>query len=48
LAIFIVTTDASPSDEESTLATLPTLTPAIRTGEPGRMEFAEANVALSS
>jgi hypothetical protein len=42
-----VTTEVSESSPASTLATLPTLTPAIRTGEPGRIEFADPNVALT-
>ena len=37
----------SASSPASTLVTLPTLTPAIRTGEPGRIEFADSNVALT-
>ena len=42
-----VTTDVSESLPASTLATLPTLTPAIRTGEPTRIELADSNVALT-
>ena len=42
-----VTTDVLVSSPASTLATLPTLTPAIRTGEPTRIEFADSNVALT-
>ncbi len=32
----------------STLVTLPTLTPAMRTGEFSRIEFADVNTALNS
>ena len=47
LLICSVTTDVSLPSPASTLATLPTLTPAIRTGEPARIEFADSNVALT-
>jgi hypothetical protein len=43
-----VTTEVSESPLGSTLPTLPTLTPAIRTGEPVRIELADSNVALTS
>jgi hypothetical protein len=42
-----VTTDVSLPAFGSTFATLPTLTPAIRTGEPGRIELADSKVALT-
>ena len=45
-AISIVTTAAVPSPA-STLLTLPTSTPAIRTGEPGRSELTDSNTAFS-
>ena len=47
-SIAIVTTAASVPGWRSTSLTLPMFTPAIRTGEFGRMEFAEEKTALSS
>ena len=45
--ISIVTTAASVPACRSILVTLPTLTPAMRTGEFSRIEFADSNTALS-
>ena len=43
-----VTTEAeAPSAAGSIFPTFPTLTPAMRTGEPGRIEFADSNVAFT-
>jgi hypothetical protein len=48
-SIRIVTIAPSPPRfARSTLLTLPTSTPAIRTGDPGRMLFELANAARSS
>ncbi len=47
LRISIFTTAASEPGSASTDLTLPMATPAMRTGEPGRMEFADSNCALS-
>jgi hypothetical protein len=47
-SIFITTTAPLPSSCGLIAWTLPTSTPAIRTGEPGRIEFADSNVALIS
>ena len=44
-SIYSTTTAASVPSSGSTDATLPTCTPAIRTGDPGRIEFADSNVA---
>ena len=47
-SIWSTTTAASVPSSASTSLTLPTSTPAIRTGEPGRIELADWNTALTS
>ena len=46
-SISIVTTALSEPSWPSTVLTLPTSTPAIRTGEPGRRLLADSNTALT-
>ena len=46
--ISIVTTALSVPSSASTFMTLPTLTPAMRTGESGRRPLADSNVAWTS